>query len=54
MNTHMLTRARRLFNSPDVPLETNRRNQLKWVRAVRYLGDKWLYAKHVERLPQPR
>lgn len=49
MNTRMLTHVRQLWNAPFVPQQINRANQLKWVRSVRRLGDKWLLAKHVER-----
>lgn len=44
MNTRMLIRVRRLFNSEYVPRSVNRANQLKWVRSIRQLGDKWLLA----------
>ena len=49
MNIKQLTRVRSLFNAAYVPRETNRHNQLGWVRAIRILGDKWLYAKHIKR-----
>jgi hypothetical protein len=49
MNTKMLSHVRALWNSPHVPSAINRANQLKWVRSVRQLGDKWLLAKHIER-----
>ena len=49
MKTHMLTKARRLFNVDYVPPHINRANQLKWVRSVRLLGDKWLLANHIQR-----
>lgn len=42
MNTHYLTRARRLFNSELVPAHTNRHNQRSWVRMIRLLGRSWV------------
>ena len=47
MNTERLKQARKQWNSPYVSRETNRANQLKWVRSVRNLGDKWLLAKPI-------
>ena len=49
MNVTALRRVRKLFNSPDAPARVNRHNQRQWVRSIRYLGDKWLLAKPVER-----
>ena len=49
MNTTALRYVRRLFNAEHVPAHTNRHNQRQWVRSIRFLGDKWLLAKHVER-----
>lgn len=49
MNTKMLTHVRQLFNTQGVDKRINRHNQRQWVRSVRYLGDKWLLAKHVQR-----
>ena len=49
MKTHMLKRARTLFNVDYMPPEINRANQRKWVRSVRLLGDKWLLATHIQR-----
>lgn len=54
MNTHMLCHVRQLWNNPMVSRELNRANQLKWVRSVRYLGDKWLLAVYVEKLSEKR
>jgi len=45
MKSHMLKRARRLFNSEYVSPQINRANQRKWVRSLRLLGDKWLLAQ---------
>jgi len=47
VNTSMLRRARRCFNSDLVPAHINRANRLQWVRAVRQLGSKWLLATPV-------
>jgi hypothetical protein len=49
MNVRMLRHVRHLWNVPFVPQSVNRANQLKWVRSVRLLGDKWLLAKNIER-----
>jgi hypothetical protein len=49
MNTKMLVKARQLFSVDYVPAEVNRANQLKWIRSIRFLGDKWLLAKNIER-----
>lgn len=45
MNTRMLKRARQLFNNDMVPPEHNRAYQRKWVRSLRFLGDRWLLSK---------
>lgn len=42
MNTTMLVRARAHFNSEYVPDAVNRANRLKWVQALRFLGENWL------------
>ena len=42
MNIALLTKVRQLFNVDYVPRSTNRHNQLQYVKALRYLGDKWL------------
>ena len=49
MKTEMLKRARAHFSSPWVPAHVNRANQLKWIRSVRFLGDRWLLAQPVQR-----
>ena len=49
MKTNVLTHVRQLFNTDGVDKRINRHNQRQWVRSVRYLGDKWLLAKHVQR-----
>jgi hypothetical protein len=49
MNTKILKQTREMWNVADVPREINRANQLKWVRSIRMLGDKWLLAKPMER-----
>lgn len=49
MNTRLLKRVRCHYDSPFVSRETNRRNQLAWVRSVRQLGANWLLAVNVER-----
>jgi len=47
MNTKLLTRVRQHFNS-GIP-RIDRHNRRAWVRSVRFLGDKWLLAKPVEK-----
>ena len=49
MNTHYLTRVRQHFSNPLAPVSTNRHNQRAWIRSIRFLGDKWLLAKPVQR-----
>lgn len=49
MNTTMLRRCRRLFNSDMAPRHVNRHNQRAWVTSLRHLGDKWLLAVPVEK-----
>jgi len=44
MNTTMLKRARKHFCSPDISPAANRAHIRKWVRSLRFLGDKWLLA----------
>jgi hypothetical protein len=51
MNTRLLTKVRTHFNCDLVSREQNRSNQRKWVRAVRMLGDRWLLAGSVPKLP---
>jgi hypothetical protein len=49
MNTKLLKHSRELFKSYDVPEHVRRSYRLKWVRSIRNLGDKWLFANHVQR-----
>lgn len=49
MKTQALTKVRRLFNNPNIPVEHNRSYQRQWVRQIRFLGDKWLLAKQIGR-----
>jgi hypothetical protein len=49
MNTKMLKHVRTLFNTEGVDKRINRHNQRQWVKSIRYLGDKWLLAKHIQR-----
>ena len=44
MNIEHLTRVKKLFNSPHVSAATNRHNRREWVKSVRALGGKWLFA----------
>lgn len=50
MNTTYLTHVRELFANYYASPETIRNYQRQWIRSVRVLGDKWLYAKHVNKL----
>lgn len=47
MKTAMLTRARRLFQHPDVPAAIARHNMRQWARSIRHLGDRWLLARPI-------
>lgn len=49
MRVKLLKMARRLWACADVHPTVNRKNQLKWARAVHRLGDKWLLARHQQR-----
>jgi hypothetical protein len=49
MNTKLLKHSRELFKSYDVPEHVRRDYRRKWVRSIRNLGDKWLFAHHVQR-----
>lgn len=50
MKTNMLTRVRGHFNCAS--RQTNRFNQRAWIRSVRLLGDKWLLAHPINRIPE--
>lgn len=45
MNTQMLRRVRVMFNNPMIAHSCNREYQRQWVQKIRYLGDKWVFAK---------
>lgn len=47
MKTGLLIRARHLFHCGDSRID--RHNIRRWVRSVRFLGDKWLLVKPVEK-----
>ena len=49
MKTARLKQARRLFFHETVPASTARHNACQWARSLRYLGDRWLLAKPVNR-----
>lgn len=49
MKTKLLKMARRIWNNDMVPKELNRKNQVKWAKAVAALGDKWVVIKQIER-----
>ncbi len=50
MNTQALTKVRQLFYVNGVPAHVQRHNCRQWIKSIRYLGDKWLLAKKVERV----
>ena len=52
MKTELLTRARKHFASDFISREANRAHIRKWVRMVRWLGNRWLMVKPMERNPQ--
>lgn len=47
--TQLQERAKLLYNSPYVSEELNKRNQEQWMKAVTDLGEKWLFAKRIQR-----
>ena len=49
MKTAYLTRVRSLYYVPGVPTHIQRHNCRQWIKSIRFLGDKWLLAKQVER-----
>jgi hypothetical protein len=49
MNIQALRHVRQLFNVDYVPRHVNRHNQRQWVKSIRFLGDRWLLAKPVEK-----
>jgi hypothetical protein len=49
MNTAILARLRRHYCHAMAPRSVQRHNMRAWVRSVRMLGDKWLFAKPMER-----
>lgn len=51
MNTQRLRQVRRLFDRPDIPRRIVRHNMRSWVKSVRYLGDKWVLAQPINRVP---
>ncbi len=54
MKVRLLRLGRKLWSVEGVSRELNRRNMRHWVRSLRTLGDKWLLAKEVQRLEEPR
>ena len=50
MNTAFLTRVRGLYCVDGVPVSTQRHNMREWVKSIRFLGDKWLLAKPINRV----
>jgi len=50
MNIQVLRHVRQLFQGYQVDEQTKRQYQIRWVRSVRNLGDKYLLAKKVGRI----
>ena len=46
----LIRRSVEIFKNYHVPLYVRKRYQRDWVRSVKLLGDKWFYAKYVDRL----
>lgn len=44
----LLRQAVRLYRSPYVSREVNRRNRIAWLRSVHHLGDGWVLAGRKE------
>jgi hypothetical protein len=49
MKTNFLKRVRRLYCVDGVPSHIQRHNCRQWIKSIRFLGDKWLLAKQIER-----
>lgn len=49
---HLVKKARKLWNDPEVPPHINRHNRKAWIRAVLRLGDRWLLAAPIQRPTQ--
>lgn len=49
MNTKLLRIARKNFCRDYIPVSTQRHNIRAWVRSLRFLGDKWLLAQHINK-----
>jgi hypothetical protein len=44
-------RAKKIFAPYNVTPEVRDRYERDWLKSVQALGDKWFFAKHIERLP---
>jgi hypothetical protein len=53
MNTKMLTTARRLWCVGHADRDTQRANMRKWVRSLRWLGNRWVMATQEIKLATP-
>jgi hypothetical protein len=50
MKIELLKASRRVWQEMDyIPRELARKNQLKWVHAIRMLGDKWVLMQPLQR-----
>ena len=52
MKINILKRVRAHFNCAEKRI--NRHNQRAWVKSVRWLGDRWLLARLVKHLEEPK
>ena len=54
MKTQALRHVRKLFCHENAPRSVQRHNCRQWVRLIRFLGDKWLLAKPVNRIDEAK
>ena len=47
--SQLIMRSEQLFNSEYVTSDINQANREKWVRAIRILGNRWVFAKSMKR-----
>lgn len=48
-NYQLAKRAVKLFTSEYVDKSINRANQRRWIAEMKAIGDKWLFAKPIQR-----
>ena len=49
MKTNLLSRVRKHYCSEVLSRDANRSLQRKWVRSLRFLGNRWLLAQPMEK-----